>query len=95
MPWAGALLADPGFRSALAGRWRALQARGFVRGLLRTVDREARALRAPARRNFARWPILGKPLFPAQPVHVSHRSAVGGLKAWLSRRAAWMDAALL
>ena len=93
--WAGALLADPGFRSALTGRWRALQARGFVRGLLRTVDREARALRAPARRNFARWPILGKPLFPAQPVHVSHRSAVGGLKAWLSRRAAWMDAALL
>jgi hypothetical protein len=94
-PWAGALLDDPGFHPALAQRWRALQARGFVRTLLRTVDRRGRVLRAPARHNFARWPVLGKPLFPAQPVHVSHRSAVGGLKAWLVRRAAWMDAALL
>ena len=94
-PWAGALLADAAFRAALARRWRALQARGFVRGLLRTVDRRAHALRAHARRNFDRWPVLGKPLFPAQPVHASHRSAVGGLKAWIARRAAWMDAALL
>ena len=52
-------------------------------------------LRAPAGRNFARWPILGKPLFPAQFTYRSHRSAVGGLKAWLTRRAAWMDSALL
>lgn len=94
-PWAGALLEDPGFRAALAQRWRALQARGFVRGLLRTVDRRARVLRAPAGRNFARWPILGKPLFPAQFTYRSHRSAVGGLKAWLTRRAAWIDSALL
>ena len=94
-PWAAALLADPGFRAALAQRWRTLQARGFVPGLLRTIDRRAHAIRTPARRNFARWPILGKPLFPAQPVHGSHRAAVAGLKRWLARRAAWMDAALL
>ncbi len=94
-PWAGALLADPGFRAALAQRWRALQARGFVRELQRTIDRRARNLRGPARRNFARWPILGKPLFPAQFAYPSHRAAVGGLKTWLGRRAAWMDAALL
>ncbi len=94
-PWAAALLTDPGFRAALAQRWRALQARGFVRSLMRTIDRRARAIRAPASRNFARWPILGKPLFQAQPVHGSHRAAVAGLKRWLARRAAWMDAALL
>lgn len=93
-PWAAALLADPGFRAALAQRWRTLQARGFIRDLMRTLDRRARDIRAPARRNFARWPILGKPLFPAQPVHGSHRAAVSGLQRWLVRRAAWMDAAL-
>lgn len=93
--WAGALLADPAFRAALAARWRALQARGFVRGLLRALDGWTRVLGAPARRNFARWPILGRPLFPGQPVYRSHRSAAGGLRAWLARRAAWMDAQLL
>lgn len=84
-PWASALLADPGFRAALATRWRVLQAQGFVRGLLGELDRRARAIRAPARRNFARWPNVGTP----------HRAAVAGLKRWLARRAAWMDAALL
>lgn len=31
----------------------------------------------------------------AQFPYRSHRSAVGGLKMWLARRAAWMDSALL
>ena len=92
--WSADLLADPGFQVALAERWRELQAGGFVRGLLRTADRRARAIRAAARRNFARWPILGRPLFPTQTVHGSHGAAVRGLTAWLARRAAWMDAAL-
>jgi hypothetical protein len=93
-PWSADLLADPGFQAALTERWRELQARGFVRGLLRTADRRARAIRAAARRNFARWPILGRPLFPTQTVHETHGAAVRGLKVWLARRAAWMDAAL-
>ena len=46
-PWAGALLADPGFQAALAARWRAAARRGIRRGAAGTVDRDApRAARA-------------------------------------------------
>jgi hypothetical protein len=93
-PWAGALLADPGFQAALAARWRALRAAGVVEDLLREADRRARNLRAPARRNFNRWRTLDAPVFRNQPVHGSHAAAVAALKDWLARRAAWIDGAL-
>jgi CotH kinase protein len=93
-PWAGALLEDPAFRAALAARWRTLRAGGLLEQLLATVDRHAAALQAPAERNFARWPTLGRPLFRNQPLPGSHPAAVAALKDWLIRRAAWMDAAL-
>jgi hypothetical protein len=92
--WAGPLLADPGFQVALAARWRALRASGFVEALLREIDGRAATLRAPARRNHARWRTVGRPLFGSQPVHVSHAAAVLALKDWISRRAAWIDGAL-
>jgi hypothetical protein len=93
--WAGALLADAGFRAALGARWRALRAAGFVEGLLRTVDARAAELRRPAARNFARWDVLGRAVFAGQPVHGSHAAAVAALKDWVVRRAAWMDGALV
>jgi hypothetical protein len=91
--WVGALLADAGFRAALAARWRALRAAGFVERLLRTTDARAAALRRPAARNFARWPVLGRAVFPGQPPQGSHAAAVAALKDWIVRRAAWMDGA--
>jgi hypothetical protein len=93
-PWAGALLADPAFRAALSARWRSLRSGGLLEELLRTVDRRAVELRVPARRNFARWRTLERPVFRNQPVHGSHAAAVAALKDWLIRRTAWMDGAL-
>jgi CotH kinase protein/VTC domain len=93
-PWAGALLADPGFQSALAARWRALRTGGLIESLQRTIDRRARTLRAPARRNFARWRTLDAPVFRNQHAPGSHHAAVAALKDWLMRRTAWMDEAL-
>jgi hypothetical protein len=92
--WAGALLADSGFRAAFAARWRALRAAGFVAGLLRDADRLARALGPAARRNFARWRTLERAVFRNQVVHGSHAAAVAAVKDWIARRAAWMDGAL-
>jgi CotH kinase protein len=92
--WAGSLLADAGFRAALAARWRELRAAGFVAALTRTIDSRARTLRGPARRNFERWPTLGRAVFRNQPVQSSYPAAVAALEDWLVRRAAWMDGAL-
>ena len=93
-PWAGVLLADPGFRAALGARWRVLRAGGLVEALVRGVDRRAATLRRPARRNFARWRTLEDRVFRNQPVHGSHPAAVAALRDWLVRRAAWLDGAL-
>jgi hypothetical protein len=93
-PWAGALLTDPGFQAALAARWKALRAAGLIEDLQHTIDRHARTLRVPARRNFHRWQTLGRPVFRNQPVHLSHPAAVAALKDWIARRAAWIDSAL-
>ncbi|MGI8780068.1 MAG: VTC domain-containing protein [Solirubrobacteraceae bacterium] len=83
------------FEAALGGPgWRALRAGGLVEALLRSADRRARALRAPARRNFARWRTLDRPVFRNQPVHGSHAVAVAALQAWIVRRSEWMDGAL-
>jgi hypothetical protein len=90
-PWAGALLADPDFRTALAARWHVLRTGGLIEDLQRGIDRRAALLRAPARRNFARWRTLGRPVFRNQPVPGTHAAAVTALKDWIARRAAWID----
>ena len=92
--WAGALLADPAFRTAFAARWQQLRAAGYVEAVLRIVDRRAATLRRPAQRNYARWRTLGRPVFDNQQVHASHAAAVLALKDWITRRAAWIDRAL-
>ena len=93
-PVVSRLLADPAFQTALRARWRQLRANGILEALLASADRNARELRGPARRNFARWDVLDRPLFVNQPVHGSHTAAVTAMKDWLTRRTAWLDTAL-
>ena len=94
-PWSGALMADEGFRAALAERWNTLRTGGLVEALLRAADRRARLLRAPARRNFARWRTLEAPVFANQRVHGTQAAAVAALRDWITRRAAWYSDAVL
>jgi hypothetical protein len=92
-PWASRLK-DAGLRRAMLARWRELRAAGLRERLLATADRHARTLRAPARRNFARWPTLSRPPFATQPVRRSYRDEVRATKLWLAQRIAWLDGAL-
>jgi hypothetical protein len=67
--WAERLYRDRAFVAALAARWRDLRARGLARDLRRRVDGHARALAAggAAGRNFRRWPVLGRRVWPNPP----------------------------
>jgi hypothetical protein len=80
--WGAALLADLGFRAALAARWRQVRP-GLLRFLDDSAERHTRRLRGPARRNRERWPRTAP-----------HRRSVDQLQAWLVRRAAWLDSVL-
>ena len=99
-PWAARLMEDPGFTRALADRWRELRAGGLEERLMRTIATRARTLGPAVGRNFARWPVLGRVVWP-NPVdpatgraRTTHAAELEHLRTWLRVRIAWLDAAV-
>jgi hypothetical protein len=71
-------------------------ARGLRLDLLRRVDRHGARLAASgaAERNFRRWRVLGRRVWPKPPSarsRTTYASEVRALRSWLSRRIAWLD----
>jgi CotH kinase protein len=99
-PYVERLYRDRGFVRAMAARWRELRRAG-LRGQLRAmIARDARQLRGPQARNFQRWRILGRYVWP-NPVdprtgryRPTWRAEVAYLKRWLDARITWIDRAL-
>jgi hypothetical protein len=99
-PYVGRLWQDGAFRRGLATRWRKLRAAGLRERLHGMIARDARQLRGAQMRNFRRWPILGRYVWP-NPVdprtgryRPSWRSEVAYLRRWLDARIGWMNRAL-
>lgn len=82
-PWAERLYQDRAFAKLMAARWKVLRRQGLLAGLQRQIDVHARTLSQAAERNRLRWPTVEA--YPA---------ATRQLKAWLTRRAAWIDASI-
>lgn len=92
--WAGRLWRDCLFRTRLGARWRALQEDGLGGALLARLDEYRRVLESgPAGRNFRRWPTLRRRLWQSPAARGSYGAEVRYLRAWLSRRMAWIDRA--
>ncbi len=91
--WASQLHRDRSFRRALGNRWKALRAAGFRQAVLREVDRARRVLRPHVDRQFRRWPVLDRLVWPNAVARGSHAAEVRALRAWLSRRMRWIDRA--
>jgi CotH kinase protein len=87
--WAERLYRDRSFRQAMAARWRELMARGLRARLRATVDEQ---VRAAIGRNFRRWPVLNRSVWPNPAVRGTYRAEVAHLRSWLDRRARWIDA---
>ena len=99
--WAERLWADRAFRRDVRRRWAELRRAGLRREVLGTVDAmSARLARGPAGRNFRRWPILGRRVWPnpRDPRTGGYRTTwtaeTAFLRSWLDRRIAWLDRAL-
>jgi len=94
--WATRLYLDPRFQRALAVRWRELRRKGLAGHLQRSVRGHADRLASSgaAGRNFRRWPVLGRRVWP-NPASAVHRTTyadeVRALRTWLRRRVAWLD----
>jgi hypothetical protein len=92
--WAERLYADRVFRAAMARRWRELRAGGLRGRVLAAVNGSRRELRGPAGRNFRRWPVLHRRVWPNPVARGSFRAEVRFLRSWLARRIEWIDARL-
>jgi CotH kinase protein len=98
--WAERLYRKRGFARQMARRWRELRRDGLRRDVMRAIAGMSGQLREPARRNFARWRILGRyvPPNPRDPrtgrYRTSWRSEVAFLRSWMGRRIAWLDRGL-
>jgi hypothetical protein len=92
--WAERLLGDRRFAATLAARWRALRASGLRDVVHASIDRAQRELRGSVTRNFRRWPVLDRRIWPNPRALGSHRAEVRFLRRWFDRRIAWLDAAM-
>ena len=82
---------NPTFVRRFVARWRELRRTGVIEGVLADLDRDARLLADPARRNFARWPVAGTAVIGGTAAAGAYPEDVARLKAWLTARAGWMD----
>lgn len=89
--WAERLYRDRLFTQRMADRWRTLRAAGLRRDVLASVDRSRNQLRGAVTRNFQRWPVLDRRIWPNPRARGSYRAELRFLRSWLNRRIAWID----
>lgn len=93
--WWSRMQEDPEFQQLLADRWRSLRQNAFSNDALEnTVDSLRNILGDAPERNFARWPVIGEPIWPNFFVGDSYEEEINFLKGWVTDRADWMDGAM-
>lgn len=92
--WWDRLFEDPSFRTRLRDRYRAHREEVFSEtALFRLIDETAQTLDEAQKRNFQRWPTLGKYVWPnPRPYARTYPALIQNLKTWFHNRIVWMDA---
>ncbi|MBK5277845.1 MAG: CotH kinase family protein, partial [Bacteroidia bacterium] len=94
--WWDRLLQDESFRQQLVARWTSLRADKFQTSRIHTyIDSVTTVLNAESQqRNFQKWPVLGKYVWPNYYIGQSFQEEVDWLKTWITQRMAWLDSSL-
>lgn len=98
--WWNKLWGDPEYRALLYSRWRALRNGPFETSkVLGYIDSVATVLnKGPQDRNFQRWPVLGKYVWPNPSDYsrlLTYESEVDWLKTWITARLSHLDERLV
>ena len=91
--WWNKLIQDASFRKALATRWK--EARTSFLNLTTintTIDSAQVVLKDPLTRNFQKYPLFGKKIWPNYYVGFTIADEVSWLKNWIQGRLTWLDA---
>ncbi len=90
--WWERLLQDPEFAIKVRVRYQSLR-----QGVLKTdritqyIDSTANVLKEARVRNFTRWPVIGKKIWPNFYVGSTYQEEIDYLKSWTSRHLEWID----
>jgi hypothetical protein len=99
--WFNELLLHPEYRQKVIARWKELRKSGalFSNVRIRSMIRENVQVlnKGPASRNFSRWKVIDRPLFPVVfftvlPMYDTWQEEVWRSEKFLLDRAAWIDA---
>lgn len=91
--WWNKLVQDASFRKALATRWKEVRATFLnTNSINATIDSAQVALKDPLTRNFQKFPLMGKKIWPNYYVGATLSDEVSWLKNWIQGRLVWLDA---
>jgi hypothetical protein len=91
--WWQRLLEDPSFKSKLIDRWKTLRSNEFSDAQLEKNIEDNYQIIANSgavERNFQKWIILKKSIFPNQFTG-THTEEIARMKKWLVNHAKWID----
>ncbi len=90
--WYRRLFEDPDFGQRYVDRWSQLRTNVLAtRTVLARVDEIAALLQESQKRNFERWPILGRAVNPNYFVGSSYEEEVAWMKKYIQTRLDWME----
>lgn len=91
--WWNKLMQDASFRKALATRWKEVRSTFLnTNSIYATIDSAQVALKEPLIRNFQKFPLMGKKIWPNYYVGATLSDEVNWLKNWIQGRLTWLDA---
>jgi hypothetical protein len=91
--WWNKLIQDASFRKALATRWKEVRSSFLNTNTLNsTIDSAQVVLKEPLTRNFQKYQLMGRKIWPNYYVGSSLTDEVNWLKNWIQGRLTWLDA---
>jgi len=93
--WWDRLLQDTSFKSDINNRWCAIREKQFSNeSIVAVIDSLALILEAPQMRNFERWDVMGRIVWPNYYVSKSFSDEINYLTKWTLNRLHWLDDSL-
>jgi hypothetical protein len=90
--WMQKVVNDDTFRSKWRSRWTKLRTLELSdTRIIGLIDSLTTLLTIPQTRNFQKWNILTKKVWPNPVINNSYSGEVAYLKSWLSQRLSWLD----
>ena len=90
--WWQRLLQDENFQTKLKARWNDLRANSLsTEKIMFQLDSSVALLKTGQVRNFEKWTILGRYIWPNQYISKTYLEEITYTKDWLKQRLDWMD----